>query len=328
METVWQMGITFILAFQSLGSWLELPMRFFTFLGSEDFFLLMLPIIYWCINADMGVRVGTILLLSSGINDIFKLAMRGPRPYWYSTLVKAMSAETSFGVPSGHSQTAVSVWGMLASRIKRPWAWPVAIAIILLIGLSRLYLAVHFPHDVLLGWLIGALLLSAFLAWWDKLAAWLKTKTLEMQISLAFAASLLLLAAGSLAFLSLQGWQIPPEWLANAASAGVDELPNPITLSGPITSAGALFGLLAGLAWIKSRGGFDAGGPATQRILRYLLGLVGVAVFWYGLGAVFPRSEDLLSYILRYLRYTLIGLWISAGAPYLFLRLKLAQKGD
>jgi hypothetical protein len=46
------------------------------------------------------------------------------------------------------------------------------------------------------------------------------------------------------------------------------------------------------------------------------------------LGAVFPRGEELLSYILRYLRYTLVGLWISAGAPYLFLRLRLAQRED
>jgi len=328
METILQMGITFIVALQSLGSWLLMPMQFFTFLGSENFFLLMLPVVDWCISVDMGVRVGAILLFTGGVNDVFKLGMHGPRPYWYSTLVKAFSAETSFGVPSGHAQIATGVWGTIASRIKRSWAWPAAIAVILLIGISRLYLAVHFPHDVLLGWLIGSLVLWAFLGWWDKLAAWLKTQTLGAQVGLAFGASLLLLLCGFLAFLTLQGWEIPAAWMENAVKAGVEELPDPATLSGVLTNSGALFGLLAGLAWIKSQGGFNAGGPVGKRVLRYILGLVGVLIFWYGLGAVFPRGEELLSYILRYLRYTLVGLWISAGAPYLFLRLRLAQRED
>jgi membrane-associated phospholipid phosphatase len=328
MAAILQMGISFIVAFQALGGWLLVPMQFFTFLGSQNFFMIILPALYWCINADLGIRIGTILLFSSGINDVFKLALRGPRPYWYSTLVKAFSTEKSFGVPSGHAQNAASIWGMLASRIKRPWAWPAAIALILLIGLSRLYLAVHFPHDVLLGWLIGSLVLWAFLRWWDTLAAWLKKQTLAMQVGLAFAASLLLLACGCLAFLSLQGWQMPAQWLENAVSAGVSELPAPVTLDDSLTSAGTLFGLLAGLAWIKSQGGFKTSGVVWQLVMRYILGVAGVVIFWYGPGAIFPRGDEISAYILRYLRYTLVGLWISAGAPYLFLHLNLAQRGD
>jgi hypothetical protein len=57
----------------------------------------------------------------------------------------------------------------------------------------------------------------------------------------------------------------------------------------------------------------------------FLLGLVGVLVLWYGLGLVFPRDEAVIPYILRYLRYALVGGWISAGAPWLFTRLKLVQ---
>ena len=55
-------------------------------------------------------------------------------------------------------------------------------------------------------------------------------------------------------------------------------------------------------------------------------GLVGILILYLGLGAVFPRGETLLPYVLRYMRYVSIGLWISAGAPWLFQKLNLARK--
>ena len=45
MDFFLQNGIDWIVAIQSLGSWLELPMKFFTFLGYENFFLLVLPLL-------------------------------------------------------------------------------------------------------------------------------------------------------------------------------------------------------------------------------------------------------------------------------------------
>jgi membrane-associated phospholipid phosphatase len=325
VDSILQAGIVFILWFQSLGAWLEAPMKFFTFLGSEEFFLFILPVVYWCIDTPTGIRMGVVLLLTGGINDVLKLAFHGPRPYWVTTQVKALSAETSFGVPSGHAQIASGLWGILAARLQRFWAWGVALFLILMIGLSRLYLAVHFPHDVLIGWVFGLLILWAILRWWGAVAAWVRNKTLGQQIGLAFMGSVLVLTAGSIAFGALRNWNLPPEWLANAQAAGVEELPAPVTLHSTITSSAALFGLLAGLAWIQTRGGYSAGGPIWTRTVCFLLGLVGVLVLWYGLGLVFPRDEAVIPYILRYLRYALVGGWISAGAPWLFTRLKLVQ---
>ena len=122
MGTILQGGINFILAFQALGGWLTLPMKFFTFFGSEEFFLLVFPALYWSINASLGARVGAILIFTGGLNDMLKMAFHGPRPFWVSAQVKAMTFEPTFGFPSNHSQTAVVMWGTLATRIKRPWA--------------------------------------------------------------------------------------------------------------------------------------------------------------------------------------------------------------
>lgn len=326
MDTILQNGIAFTLAFQALGTWLTAPMRFFTFLGSQEFLLLILPVVYWCVNANVGVRVGVVLLITGGLNDVLKLAFHGPRPYWVSTDVKALAFEPSFGAPSGHAQVSVAIWGLMAASIKRPWAWAVAIGLIVIVGLSRIYLGVHFLHDVLLGWLIGALVLWGFLHWADALTLWLKSKSLRMQIGLAFGASALMFLASSLTFLALQGWVLPVTWVENALKAGAAEAPNPVSISNATSSAGAMFGLLAGFAWMMSRGGFSAAGPVRLRVARFLLGVLGLLIIWYGLGQIFPRDDSLIASLLRYLRYALVGGWISAGAPLFFLRLRLAAQ--
>jgi hypothetical protein len=66
----------------------------------------------------------------------------------------------------------------------------------------------------------------------------------------------------------------------------------------------------------------------VKRALRYVVGVIGVLVFWYGLGAVLPRGESLIPFMLRFVRYALVGAWISAGAPRLFEKLQLTDKAN
>jgi membrane-associated phospholipid phosphatase len=321
MDFLIENGIDMILAIQGMGDWLQTPMQFFTSLGYENFYLLILPILYWCVDSRLGLRVAFILLASIAVYDLLKLAFAGPRPYWVSTAVKPFSVETSFGIPSGHAQNAVSVWGIMAAYLRRPWAWIVAITLMFLIGFSRMYLGVHFPHDVLAGWLIGAVILTLFLSLWDSTAARVKKMNLTQQVFLAFAISLIIALIGGVLVYGLRDYQIPDEWAANALRAG--EMPDPVSMDGILTSAGTLFGLSVGAAWIMQRGGFQAEGPIWKRALRYLIGLIGVVILWMGLGAVFPRQEELVSYILRYIRYALVGFWVTGGAPWLFFRFNL-----
>ena len=115
MDTLSGFDLGIVHAAQGLGAWLIAPMQLFTFLGREEFYLLLLPILYWCVSATLGLRVGMILLLSAGLNDLLKMAFALPRPYWVDPTVRALSPETSFGIPSGHAQNAVAVWGVIAS---------------------------------------------------------------------------------------------------------------------------------------------------------------------------------------------------------------------
>ena len=320
-------GIQWTLAMQGLGSWLAGPMEFFTFLGNEDFFIFFAPAFLWCFDARLGLRMGLLLMTSSSLNSALKLAFTSPRPFWIDPRIQVGAAETSFGLPSGHAQNAASMWGLLAAWARKSWFWLLVLATIFMIGISRVYLGVHLPGDVLVGWAVGALLLMVFLAFEKPILKWLEKRTPSQQILAALAGSVGMILLNVLIRLSLGDWRFPSEWLAMAAQTAPDfPPPTPLALSGVFSTSGVFFGLAAGWIWTVQGGGFDAGGPIGQRAIRFLIGLVGVAILWQGLGLVLPRGETIVPYILRYLRYGLMGLWVAGVAPYLFIRFGLAER--
>jgi membrane-associated phospholipid phosphatase len=323
MERIWEWGITVVLALQSVG--LAPLWRGLSLLGDEIFFLILIPLLFWCVSPRLSVRVGLTLLIGTALNAFFKLAFAGPRPFWYSAEVKALTAESSFGLPSAHAQNTVGVWGVIAAAIARPWAWAAMLLLALLVGISRMALGVHFPTDVLMGWLLGGLVLFAFLTWAEPL--WQRVAALDLgrQLGLSFVVSLLLVALPALALARHSDHTLTPAWMANAANALPDDPIAPWSLENAYTVGGTWFGFTAGALVLWARGGFDASGPWWQRSLRLGFGIVVVLALWAGLGALFPRDESLLAGMLRYLRYTLIGLWIALGAPLVFLQFGLAK---
>ncbi len=320
MQSILEFGVRFIVAFQGLGAWPTLPARFFSYLGTENFFILALPILYWCVDSMLGIQVAVLLLVTTNLNAAFKMAFHGPRPYWYSPKVRALASETSFGIPSGHAQTAATIWGLLAVSLRKWWGWLGAILLTLLIGLSRLYLGVHFPHDVLLGWLIGGMLLWLALRFWAPVLAWAKKLSVGGQVLAAFLASLAIFVLPLIPFIWLKvtNWQPPQDWAMFATQA--------ISLIDVATAAGTLFGMLLGLVWLAGQGGFQTKGLWWKLILRYLLGVAGVLIIRYGLKYIFPSGENALAYFFGYLRYAVIGFWVTGGAPWMFIRVKLAEK--
>ena len=328
MDNLLNSGIQIILWLQSIGDWFTPIMKFFTFLGNEQFYLIIAPAILWCIDSTLGLRLGLFLMISGMLNTALKIAFHGPRPYWYTNNVKTLgSAENSFGAPSGHAQNAVVVWGTLAERIKQRWFWVVAVIVMVMIGVSRIYLAVHFPHDVLLGWLAGIVVLWLLLRLERPVVNWLKKYPSGIQILIAFLFSLILILIVIIAQLSLPGWSLPPVWVNNAHLAFPDEPAiNPLSYHNFLSGSGAFFGLAAGWIWITRLGGFSTRDDWWKLVLRYLVGLVGVLILYLGLGALFNDSETFISYALRYIRYALIGFWMSGFAPWLFVKLRLASQ--
>jgi membrane-associated phospholipid phosphatase len=309
---------------QSLGQWLVTPMLAITALGYEEFFVLLLPIIYWCFDQMVGLRVGMMLLISNGVNTFFKFLFRSPRPYWISDSVSAYSHETSFGLPSGHAQIAASIWGWLAVEVKKRWFTIVMAILILLIGVSRLYLGVHFLGDVLLGWLLGGLLVWAFAAWQQRLGSWLEVQSFGIKIGLVLASTLVMVLLILGARWVTGPWMMDPDWATRAGEV------DPYSLDGAFTLGGTWLGMLGGFVVLTDKKGhFLAGEGGWRRLVRLLVGLLGIFILYFGLGQVFPRGADFIGYSLRFIRYTLIGMWVSWLGPVLFERvgiLKFVEK--
>lgn len=330
-ESVLEWGIAFILTLQGLGDWLIGPMNIFTLTGNQEFYLLILPIIYWSWDRRLGLRVAIIFLLGLAVNLLLKVAFHDPRPYWADPRVRLLTnPELSFGIPSGHSQNAIAIWGMLALYLARGWAWTTAVLLIFGIGLSRMYLGVHFPTDVFAGWALGIIGLLLILRLEKPVMARLSKLSETVQVALVFAVSLAIILMGGLLISGVSdNWQLPAEWVRNAAAQAPDQPIDPFSLDDIIVSAGTLFGLVGGAILLYNRLDFDAGGRWAGRAGRFLIGAVGVLFLWRGLGAAFDlvaADDTLPGYILRYIRYSLIGLWISAAAPLVFIRLGLAEK--
>jgi len=313
METFLQI----VIAIQSLGPAWENPMRFFSFLGTEQFFLFVLPVLYWNVNDALGLRVGLILLTSGALNSVFKMLFHRPRPYWISEQVIPMAAETSFGIPSGHAQISIGVWGMIAVWIRRLWVSLLLALLIFFIGLSRLYLGVHFPQDVLAGWLLGGLLLWGFVRLESPFLRLFRRLSFGQQLLFIWLISIFLIFSA----IAVRAWnevEISVQWVHLATRQGM-EAPTPWSLGGVISPAAVLFGFAAGALWVQRAGGSVRPHTWRQHVLLYTLGLLGILILWMGLGSILPKGEDALALFFRYIRYALIGLWIGI-VPYGFKR--------
>ena len=295
MESIWQWGLTVIIWMQSMRTpVVDAVFALGSFLGEEEFFFLLFATLLWAIDARVGFRIGVVFLISVCINSLAKELIAHPRPFDLDDSVGRAEPGLGYGLPSGHAQNAVVIWGGLAAWRRSTLGWVGAILIALLIGLSRIYRGVHFPTDVLGGWLMGALLLIAGLAYGQGIAARIGRWSLVAQLGLALAVPAVLAA-------------LFPD-------------------RGAVTAMGTLAGAGCGMAIALRRLPLDAGGALWQRIARLLVGLVVLVGLYVGLKEVFPGEASSLYIVFRFVRYLLLGLWVTLGAPWLFAVLRLTRR--
>lgn len=331
MEMIWDWGIDITLALQRNNSFV-LPMQIITFTGSNEFFLLILPALYWLVDRWLGIRMATLLLLTILLGVILKLLGHGPRPYWFDPQVQLLAGpEATFGLPSIHTMNAVVMWSLLAHYINHLWAWLVAGLLIIFAGIARVYLGVHFPSDVIAGLVVGIMLLWLWWRWSTPVGDWFAKFTPFPQFLLGAILSLIFILLGVAAReLTLTIWEPTTDWPAQV-TGGIDRLLAAFSLADIMTATGMLVGTVGGILFCNHRGAFAVSGTFLQYVGRYLLGVIGVLIIWQGLDVAFALlavEESSLGYALRYLRYAAIGFWIFGLAPQLFIGLRLVHSAE
>jgi hypothetical protein len=151
-------GTEVIEAIQSaLSPTLDFLFIFFTLLGEDYIYMSLIAIIYWCFNKRAGVQIFYVLLVSAYLNYWLKMSFKMDKPPSEYRII--LKDDVSYGFPSGHAQSAATFWGWVGLKIRKAWVRIMFFTLIFLIGLSRIYLGVHYLGDVLGGTLFGVVFL-------------------------------------------------------------------------------------------------------------------------------------------------------------------------
>lgn len=270
---------------QSYSSpFLDLLFQSVTMMGEEFFLFTVITLIFWCINKELGYRVGLIYISGSVLNFALKEIFHISRPMG-ETGIRSLRTETAVGYsfPSGHTQNAVSFWLTIILKARKKWIYTVGTVAICLVALSRIYLGVHTPLDVLGGLIIGGAWVLASNSIFD-----FARKTGRDEIFLVYALPML---TGMFFFNS--------EYYFRA--------------SGALT--GFLAGYLAENRYIR----YEVSAPLWVQLIKMACGLAVLLAIKTYVRPLLPDSEAG-----HFIRYFLMGIWVTLLAPCLF-KLFLSQ---
>lgn len=143
-------------------------LKLWTHLGGA-FFVISVTIILICVmrNKKYSICMVTNLIGVTVLNQLLKFIIQRPRP----DEIKRLIEESGFSFPSGHSMASMAFYGLLiyftyknVKHTKLKWCVCTLLAIIILIiGISRIYLGVHYASDVLAGFCLSILYLIIFI---------------------------------------------------------------------------------------------------------------------------------------------------------------------
>ena len=198
-------------------------MSVITYLGQEMLPVFFLCFIFWCVDKKIGYTLGFSYISAGILLQAIKITCRVERPWirWkgFSPVESAVPGATGYSFPSGHTQSAVTLYGTVAFSTKKLWLkilmWTTAV----LVAVSRVYLGVHTPTDV-----IAAFLLTAFLTYLSSRLAGVLYDGRKYDVAVLIAVGLFSLAVLIYAIVSVEFLSLPYKLGADcfkASGAGV-----------------------------------------------------------------------------------------------------------
>ena len=142
-------------------------MELITRLGEETIIVVLALLFLWCLDKHEGYYLLTVGFAGMLVSQFLKILCRIPRPWVkdpsFTIVESAREAATGYSFPSGHTQNAVGAFGSVGAWQKQHRVRIAAAVLCVLVPISRMYLGVHTPADVLVGFAISAVLIFAFL---------------------------------------------------------------------------------------------------------------------------------------------------------------------
>ncbi len=267
-----------------------------TLFGEDLIIIAILGFIYWCYDKEYGKYIGTNIILVNVLNPLVKNIFLRRRPYFDNSQIHCLKPVDSsadiydisaqgYSFPSGHSMNAATLYGSMARYKKKPLSalaghilLVLSFLIPLLVGISRFTLGVHYPTDVLAGWLGGVVVIFT--------VPWLTSRVQNK-------------------------WKL---WIFFCLAGAVGFLY--CTTSDYYTGYGMMVGFFLGTAFEEKYVNFENTSSLPKGILRLAGGIAVYLVFNTLLKMPFPdellESATTPAFLIRTIRYTIV-LFVMIG---------------
>lgn len=266
-------------------------------------FIISLPIFYFFYNSRFGIKLCVAVVSTGLLNGLQKYFFKSPRPVELSgqfSEIGSFVKENSYGFPSGHAHISILVWGLVYNHFQNTYIRAISLFFIIFSPFSRMYAGVHYPGDVLGGFLFG--LLSLYIIEWffKKYPSFPDPKSWKNPDKTLRSVVLALIAI-------------------TLSSVLLDTSSQPLrsTANQIVSSAGSFAGLFTGLlVWKKRYDNYDL--EDLKFFRTFLLLVLAIVSLYVGMGRIsehFFKDNE----VYRYTRYFLLNFTIIYLVPYFSL---------
>lgn len=267
----------------------------------------ILSMIYWGINKKAGTLMIFTFGLSLYFNVLLKMTACIKRPWLFDSritpLKEAMAHADGYSFPSGHTASAMGVWGTIAYYWwKNKMLRYIAITIVILVAFSRNYVGVHTPQDIIVSIISGILIIFAA----DKILQWIEKKSTR---DVLFYMIILFLSACLYIYIDTK---CDFQMLTNAnQTLKINPLEVKHSVYGKL---GFLTGLFTG--WILERRYIKFEIPESKIIKKSITVTIGITILILLLNTLCKQIDNYLPY--RYASFAsrfIIALYVTAIYP-------------